>query len=97
MKSIARLVLLLALTPLRQKRARLMILAWIGLAVASTAALAAVPTPTVSIPPAEGFPFDRAAIDLASFGYTEEEFFISGEAQAFVDSGTFGNNGVWNV
>ena len=44
-----------------------------------------------------GFPFDTSAIDLASFGYTEQEFFISGNAQAFVNSGTLGNDGVWNV
>lgn len=80
-------------------RARLVLLIaqWIGLAVASTAALAAEPTPTVSSPPAVGFPFDRAAVDLASFDYTEQEFFISGTAQAFVNSGTLGNDGVWNV
>jgi alpha/beta hydrolase family protein len=80
-------------------RARLVLLVaqWIGLTVASTAALAVEPTPTVSIPPAVGFPFDRAAVDLASFDYTEQEFFISGTAQAFVNSGTLGNDGVWNV
>jgi hypothetical protein len=75
----------------------LLIAQLIGLAVISSAALAAEPTPTVSIPPAEGFPFDRAAVDLASFGYAEREFFISGTAQAFVNSGTLGNNGVWDV
>ena len=77
----------------------LLILAWIGLVVASMAALASVPTPTVSVPPAggKGFPFFTSSIDLASFGYTESEFFISGDAQAFVNSGPLGNDGVWNV
>jgi hypothetical protein len=82
-------------------RARLVLLfaQWIGLAVVSTAALATEPTPAVSIPPAglHGFPFLRAAANLASFGYTENEFLISGNAQAFVNSGTLGTNGVWNV
>ncbi len=82
-------------------RARLVLLfaQWIGLAVASTAALAAVPTPMVSIPSAgtNGFPFLTSAINLASFGYTEKEFFISGNAQGFVNSGALGNDGVWNA
>jgi hypothetical protein len=62
-------------------------------------AQASVPTPTVSIPPAgtHGFPFLTSSIDLASLGYTEQEFFISGTAQSFVNSATLGNNGVWNV
>src|SRR5215470_12057756 len=62
-------------------------------------ARASVPTPTVSIPPAgaHGFPFLRSSVNLAAFGYTEQEFFISGTAQAFVNSGALGNNGVWSV
>jgi hypothetical protein len=92
-------VLLLALSPLRQKLGRLLVLALIGLALAPVAALASVPTPTVSIPPAgtRGFPFWSSSLDLAHFGYTEKEFLISGNAQAFVNSGTLGNNGVWNA
>ena len=99
MISRARLVLRLALSRLRQKRFRLLIFSWIGLGVLSAAAWASVPTPTISIPPAgtKGFPFLTSSIDLASFGYTEEEFFISGDAQSFVNSGTLGNDGVWNV
>ena len=82
-------------------RARLVLLIaqWIGLAVASTAALAAEPIPTVSLPPAagRGVAFDTTAVDLASAGYTEQEFFISGNARAYVNSGTFGDDGIWNV
>lgn len=99
MRPRARLVLLLALSPLRQKLGRLLVLALVGLALAPVAALASVPTPTVSIPPGgtRGFPFWSSSLDLAHFSYTEKEFLISGNAQAFVNSGTLGNNGVWNV
>jgi hypothetical protein len=85
--------------PLRQCLRRLLLLAWVGLVVAPMAALASAPTPTVSLPPAggNGFPFDTSSVNLASFGYTESEFFISGTAHAFVNSGVLGNNGVWNV
>ena len=66
---------------------------------ASWAAQATVPTPTVSNPPtgAKGFPFLTSSINLADFGYTEREFFISGTAQSFVNQGTLGNDGVWNA
>jgi hypothetical protein len=99
MASRARPVRLRSRLPLRQSLGRLLFLAWVGLVIAPMAALASVPTPTVSLPPAggKGFPFDTSPINLASFGYTESEFFISGNAQAFVNSGTLGNNGVWNV
>jgi hypothetical protein len=95
----ARLVLLLALSPVQQKLGRLLTLASIGFVLASTAALASVPTPTVSVPPAgtRGFPFWSSSVDLDDFGYTEKEFLISGNAQAFVNSGTLGNDGVWNI
>ena len=99
MASRARLVRLRSRLSVRQWLGRLLLLAWVGLAGAPMAAAASVPTPTVSLPPAggHGFPFDTSPINLASFGYTESEFFISGNAQAFVNSGTLGNNGVWNV
>jgi hypothetical protein len=62
-------------------------------------ALAAVPVPTVSTPPAgvNGFPFLTSSVNLAASGYTEKEFLISGNAQSFVNNGALGNNGVWNV
>jgi len=99
MTSRARLVRLRALLPLRHKLGWLLILAWASFVVAPTAAVAAVPTPTVSLPPAgtRGFPFWSSSLDLDRFGYTEKEYLISGNAQAFVNSGTLGNNGVWNV
>jgi hypothetical protein len=99
MRPRARLVLLLALATLRRKLGRLRILAWIGLALAPMVALASVPTPTVSVPPAgtRGFPFWSSSLDLSRFGYTEQEFLISGSAQSFVNSGALGNNGIWNV
>src|SRR5882724_6652913 len=99
MTSRARLVRLRALLPLRHKLGWLLILAWASFVVAPTAAVAAVPTPTVSLPPAgtRGFPFWSSSLDLDRFAYTEKEYLISGNAQAFVNSGTLGNNGVWNV
>ena len=77
----------------------LLLFACVGLVVAPLASAASVPTPTVSLPPAggNGFPFDTSSINLGSFGYTESEFFISGNAHAFVNSGALGNNGVWTV
>ena len=93
-------VRLLSLSPLRRSSRNLLrLLAWLGLVAASVAAQASVPTPNVSIPPAggNGFPFATSSINLGSFGYTESEFFISGNAHAFVNSGALGNNGVWNV
>ena len=78
---------------------RLRFLVGTYLIAASLTAQAAVPTPTVSNPPAgaKGFPFLTSSIDLADFGYTEREFFISGTAQSFVNNGTLGNDGIWNA
>jgi Alpha/beta hydrolase domain len=68
------------------------------LIAASAAAQAAVPTPTVSLPPAgRGIAFDTTAVDLSGAGYTEQEFLISGNAQAYRNSGALGNNGEWSV
>jgi hypothetical protein len=77
----------------------LLSLSWLVLLLVSVGAQAAVPVPMVSIPPAgnNGFPFLTSSIDLAAFGYTETEFLLSGDAQAFVNAGTLGNDGVWNV
>jgi hypothetical protein len=44
-----------------------------------------------------GKPFTAAPIDLASFGYVEEEFFIEGDATAYAFQGTPGSDGVWSV
>ena len=93
------IVRLLSLSSLRRGLGTFRLLALIGLVGASMAAQAVVPTPSVSIPPAgtHGFPFLTSSIDLTRFGYGEQEFLISGTAQAFVNSGTLGNDGVWNV
>ena len=84
-----------AQSSLGRKCRRLLMLSWICLAVTATAALAAVPTPSVSVPPAgmKGFPFLRG-VGLAAAQYTEAEYLISGQAQAFANVGTFGNDGV---
>ena len=82
-----------------RKLGRLRLLVGTYLVVASLAAQATVPTPTVSNPAngSKGFPFLTSAINLADFGYTEREFFISGTAQSFINNGVLGNNGAWNV
>jgi hypothetical protein len=58
-------------------------------------------TPTVSMPPAgqHGFPFMSTVVNLAGFGYVEEEFLIAGRAQAYVPtvSGDLPANGRWNA
>ena len=92
-------VRLLSLASLWRRLGSWRLLASIGLVATSIAVQASVQTPNLSIPPAgnNGFPFLASSIDLAAFGYTEREFFISGTAQAFINSGTLGNNGVWNV
>jgi hypothetical protein len=58
-------------------------------------------TPIVSMPPSgqHGFPFMGTVIDLRKFGYVEEEFFISGTAQAYVPviSGDLSPDGRWNA
>ena len=63
------------------------ILAVCGGVIAEPAAAATpVPTPTVSLPPVgqHGFPFLSEVIDLASYGYVEEEVFIEGTARSYV-------------
>ncbi len=44
-----------------------------------------------------GKPFTAAPIDLASFGYVEEEYFIEGNATAYAFQGTAGDDGMWSV
>ncbi len=90
---------ILAALPPRQRFRDLCLLAWASLLGASSAVQAAVPTPSVSVPPpgTNGFPFLTSSINLASFGYGEQEYLISGTAQAFINTGTLGNNGIWGV
>lgn len=63
----------------------------------STATGASVPAPTVTGPlsntspvgdPAHGYPFLATDVDLASAGYVEQEFHISGQATRYSASGT---------
>ena len=57
-----------------------------GLLAEPVGAATPVPTPTVSAPPVgqHGFPFLSEVIDLASYGYVEEEVFIEGTARSYV-------------
>lgn len=58
---------------------------------ASTPAIRVAPTGT------HHFPYLSSALDLASRGYVEEEFLITGTAQAYINDGPFLANGVWNA
>jgi Alpha/beta hydrolase domain len=78
------------------------LLACIGLLSASLVVEAGpppVPIPTVSLPPSpgRGIAFDTTAVDLPSAGYAEQEFFLSGNARAYVSAAAFGNDGIWDV
>lgn len=59
----------------------------------------AVPTPAISVAPTgtHGFPAGSTTVDLSAYGYTEQEFFISGTARSFVAQGTLGTDGRWNA
>ncbi len=74
-------------------------LALLGLAAALRPGVAAAqtPSPIISRPPigTHGFPFSSTAIDLSKLGYTEQEFFISGQARSYLSTGPFGSDGVW--
>ena len=79
---------------------------WIRFAVIACAAFfvafsatAAVSTPAIQVSPAgtHGFPFQSSALKLAKFGFVEEEFLISGTAQAYVNDGSLGADGKWRA
>ncbi|MFC1579139.1 alpha/beta hydrolase domain-containing protein, partial [Pseudomonadota bacterium] len=56
----------------------------------------AISNATVELPPDVGEPFlDVANFDLADFGYIEEEFFLSGTANAFTSLNEFHSDGFW--
>jgi len=65
----------------------------------SSMASAAVPTPVIKSSPAgtHGFPFQSSALNLAQSGFVEQEFLISGTANAYVTEGTLGTNGQWKA
>jgi hypothetical protein len=60
-----------------------------------------ISTPRVHAAPSgqHGFPFMSSSLNLKSVGYVEEEFFISGTAQAFIPAQTqpLQPDGRWNV
>ncbi|HEX4446543.1 MAG TPA: alpha/beta hydrolase domain-containing protein, partial [Polyangiaceae bacterium] len=66
-----------------------------GPAGASTTPVAAVTGPITG--GTMGKPFNAAPLDLASFGYVEEEYFLEGDASAYAYVGTPGSDGVWSI
>jgi Alpha/beta hydrolase domain len=66
---------------------------------ASPTATQAVPDPTIEGPiTGPGNPFVQATnFDLASVGYSRQEYFISGTARSFVNVGELGSDGLWGV
>jgi Alpha/beta hydrolase domain len=56
-------------------------------------------TARVRLPPPgqHGFPFMSTILDLAKYGYQEQEFLISGIATAYVPTGPLGDDGRWAV
>jgi len=58
-----------------------------------------VPTPTIELPPENsGEPFASTTFfDLAQLGYMKAEYFISGTANAYINSNEFASNGYWEV
>lgn len=57
------------------------------------------PTPTLSTVTGgeHGFPGTATSIDLAAAGYTEKEYFLSGEATAYEKVGAWDSNGHWSI
>ena len=68
-------------------------------ALAAASAHAQVPTPAIDGPigsPGSAF-LQGTAIDLSKVGYISEEFFISGTASAYTNTGPLGLDGLWTV
>ena len=58
---------------------------------------AEVPVPALEGPiPGQAF-VAATAFDLAEVGYTQEEYFISGIARAYLPDGPLDNDGFWSV
>ena len=57
----------------------------------------AAPGLRVAPPGLHGFPFRSSTLNLASFGYVEQEFLLSGNAQAYVPVAPLQADGRWNV
>jgi hypothetical protein len=78
-------------------RAPLPVIATLLLAASASAQ---VPSPTVEGPitsPGSAFVGGTTAFDLADVGYEQAEYFISGTANAYVNTGPLGTDGVWPV
>ncbi len=61
---------------------------------------AQVPSPTIDGPitsPGSAFIGSINTYDLASFGYEQAEYFISGNASAYTNTAPLGNDGKWSV
>ncbi len=56
-----------------------------------------VADPNVSLAPDIGDPFHLGSIDLASKGYEEQEYFLTGTATAFVNVNELQADGLWEV
>src|SRR6266487_3563824 len=64
-----------------------------------------VPDPTIAGPVVtqpdldgtHGIPYTSSAVDLASHGYSEQEYFVSGTARAYEPVGTLTTDGRWQV
>jgi Alpha/beta hydrolase domain len=60
------------------------------------AAASAVPSPAVTGPVA-GAAFTSSTATLEAAGYRQDEFFLAGTAQAYLDDGPWGDDGRWNA
>ena len=59
-----------------------------------------VATPTVTGPitsPGSAFLTPPTSLDLASFGYVEEEFFVAGTATSYTSASPLGTDGRWTA
>jgi hypothetical protein len=64
---------------------------------AAPASTGTTPRTTAVAAGTHGFPFISSALDLAGFGYVEEEFFIAGSADAFINARALPTDGSWAV
>jgi hypothetical protein len=71
----------------------------LGFVVPASATDSGFSTPRVRVPPAgqHGFPFASTSLNLAALGYTEQEYFISGTARAFIPTKPLEADGRWSV
>jgi hypothetical protein len=70
------------------------------MAIEMPSATAAAPVPTVTGPitgGTHGFPLGTSALDLATLGYTEQEYFFEGTASAYTAATPLGSDGKWTA